>query len=245
MLNPDNLITTKQFVTMILKSYDNIEDIANDLSSGYVNYALSKGIIDDYDMINIDNPIERRRLARIVHLVLLTKLKEDDQEDWLAAEDLSDLYSCKSCLMHIAQLYVKGIMDGKTVEDKKIFDLKGNISVKEAITVIERTLDKKKRSPRAKGRESKVINISSDEARKLMSDHKAVLIDLRSNEEYQKNNIGGSLNIPLIDISKNPYCLYEYKDRLIILYCQRGSKSLLGANLLIEAGYSNIYNIIH
>lgn len=226
MLNPNDFITTKQFISLLEKSYGNV-DI--DLPSG-----------DMYD------PMERRRLARIVHKFLLTNLNEEDEDDWSAAKDLKDSYSCRSCLIHIAQVYVKGIMDGKSVDGKKIFDLEGKVSVREAKEVIERTLDKKKRCPRVKDKKPKLINISLEQARKIMAeDRGALLVDVRSNEEHQKEHIEGSINMPLIDLSKNPHSLYEYKDRPIILYCQRGSKSLLAANLLIEAGYKNVYNIIY
>lgn len=226
MLNPNDLITTKQFISLLQKNYGNV-DI--DLPSG-----------DMYD------PVERRRLARIVHKFLLIELNEEDEDDWSAAEDLKDLYSCRSCLIHIAQVYVKGIMDSKSVDGKKIFDLEGKVGVREAKEVIERTLDKKKRCPRVKAREAKLVNISLDQAKEIIAeDKRAVLVDVRSNEEHQKGHLEGSLNMPLLDLSKNPHSLYEYKDGPIILYCQRGSKSLLAANLLIEAGYRNVYNIIY
>ncbi len=41
-----------------------------------MDYALHKCIIEDYDMTNINSPIERRSAAKIVHETLLTELRK-------------------------------------------------------------------------------------------------------------------------------------------------------------------------
>jgi hypothetical protein len=71
-----------------------------------MDYALHKCIIEDYDMTNINSPIERRSAARIVHETLLTELRKKDEGQWSAAEKLRDLYTCHTCVIHIAQIYV-------------------------------------------------------------------------------------------------------------------------------------------
>lgn len=242
LVHPENTVTTEQFVTMIIRSIKgNIAPTREGLSSGYIDYALLKGIIEDYDMTNISTPIERRSAARIVHEVLLMELGEKDEAKWSAAENLRDLYSCHTCVMHIAQVYVKGIMLGR---DNTVFDVKGSVTPAEASEIVVRMLDKEQRIPQTEGREFKSKNLSPDEAWELMlKDSTAMLVDVRTNEEYEISHIEGSLCIPLKDISNNPFSVCENRNTPIILYCQKGYKSSAAAQVLIDAGYSRVYTI--
>jgi rhodanese-related sulfurtransferase len=238
----DDVITTEQFVTMIFKnSKVNIEPTHEGRSYEYMNYALHKGIIDDYDMTNISNPIERRSAARIVHEMLLTEFGEKDEDEWSTAKKLSDLYTCHTCVIHIAQMYVKGIMLGR---DNYVFDVHCPITCAEAAAIVVRMLDKKQRIPQIEDRVFKIKSLSPDEAWELMLDNsRAMLIDVRTSEEYKIGHIFGSICIPLNDISNNPFSVCENKDTPIIFYCQMGYKSSVAAQILIDVGYSRIYII--
>ncbi|MUT68577.1 rhodanese-like domain-containing protein [Paenibacillus sp. NEAU-GSW1] len=241
-LHLEDHVTTEQFVTMVIRSCKgNIEPTRGCWSSGYMDYALYKGIIEDYDLTNISKPIERRSAARIVHEALLTEFGEKDEYEWSAAEKLRDLYSCHTCVMHIAQVYVKGIMLGR---DHYMFDAAGSLTRAEAAAVVVRMLDREQRIPQTGGREFQSKNLSPDEARELMlTDHTAMLVDVRTNEDYETGHLQESICIPLHHISNNPYSVCVRKDIPLILYCQRGYKSSVAAQALIDAGYRRVYTI--
>jgi rhodanese-related sulfurtransferase len=242
LLHPEDKVTTEQFVTLIIRSSKgDIEPTSDDWSSGYIDYALYKGIIEDYDRTNRTSPIERRSAARIIHEALLTEFSERDEVDWSAAKKLIDLYSCHTCVMHIAQVYVKGIMFGR---DDNVFDVRGNLTLSEAAAIVVRILDREKRIAPTEDRAFKSNLIHPDEAWKIMiNDSNSMLIDVRMKEEYKQEHIDGSICIPLQDILNNPFSVSIRKDIPIILYCQKGYKSTLAAQLLIDAGYYNIYTI--
>lgn len=242
LFHPNDPITTEQFIVMIIRSSKGtIEPINDSWSSGYIDYALHKCIVEDYDITNINNPIERRSAARIVHDALLTEFSEKDEDEWSAAETLRDLYICHTCVMHIAQVYVKGIILG---HDNNVFNAHGSITCAEAAQIIVRMLDKKQRIPQIDGRVFKIKRLSPNEACELMlNDSRVILIDVRANEEYKIGHIDGSICIPLKNISNNPFSVCENKDTPIILYCQKGYKSSLSAQALIDAGYSRVYTI--
>ncbi|MCR2804408.1 rhodanese-like domain-containing protein [Paenibacillus sp. SCIV0701] len=206
-----------------------------------MDYALYKGMIEDYDLTNVSKPIERRSAARIVHETLLTEFGEKDEQDWSAAENLKDLYSCRTCVMHIAQMYVKGIMPGR---DPYMFDTAGSLTRVEAEEVVARMLDREQRIPRTEGRVFQSKHLTPDEAWELMgNDPTAMLVDVRTNEDYRTGHIRGSICIPLQDISNNPFSVCVRKDTPLILYCQKGYKSSIAAQALIDAGYSSVYTI--
>lgn len=72
----------------------------------------------------------------------------------------------------------------------------------------------------------------------------AILLDVRTAEEYNSTCIDGSLNIPLDQledyISKNN-CLIVPSDNILV-YCQSGIRSLYAKEFLISSGFEHIYN---
>lgn len=242
LFHPEDKVTTEQFVSMIIRSSKgDIEPTRDVRLSGYLDYALDKGIIEDYDMTNSSHPIERRSAARIVHEALLTEFSERDEDEWSAAEKLIDLYSCRTCVMHIAQVYVKGIMLGR---ENNVFDVKGNMTLSEAAAIVTRMLDRGKRTPQTEDRPFKSKMIHPDKAWALMlTNSRSILIDVRTNEEYKQGHITGGICKPLHEIVNNPFSVCDRKDTPIILYCQMGYKSSLAAQALIDAGHSKIYTI--
>lgn len=235
-------VTTGQFVTMVIKALDgSIMHKVEDCYSGYMDYALHKGIIEGYDIGNKDYPIERRAAARITHKALLIEVGERDEDEWSAANTLQDLYTCRTCVIHIAQMYVKGIMLSR---NNNIFDVKGRVSYSEALSIVERMIAREKRIPQTEDRIIPYRKLTPDEAWELASkDNKAMIIDVRSNEEYMTGHIEGSICIPLKDMSNNPFSVCENRDIPIILYCIKGYKSAMAAQILLDAGYSKVYTI--
>lgn len=60
------------------------------------------------------------------------------------------------------------------------------------------------------------------------------IIDLRSEEEYQERHIKGAVNIPQGEL-KPGWHLPQHVP--LILYCERGSRSMAVARKLAEKGY--------
>ena len=70
----------------------------------------------------------------------------------------------------------------------------------------------------------------------------AVLLDVRTNEEYRAGHIPGSVNIPVEQIMTAPDVL---KDRNVHIfsYCLRGSRSHRAVSALRRMGYTDVTNI--
>lgn len=86
--------------------------------------------------------------------------------------------------------------------------------------------------------------IEGDLAYEFVNASKAILIDVRTIEEYEKDRIDGSINIPYDEITEE-----KIKDVTnseidnIIVYCQSGSRSKKAAIKIIEYGYTNVYDL--
>lgn len=242
LFHPDDSVTTEQFVTMLIRECrGEIQSDDEKWASGYIHYALMQGIIDDYDIVNRTSFIERRSAARMIHETLLKEYHEDDESDWLGADMLSDLYDCHSCVNHIAQVYAKGIMTGRT---DTLFDNYGTLTRAEAAAVIVRITDKNKRVIPQIQKNSEFAELTPDKAFTMLKNNAdAVLVDVRSESAYKEGHINGSMNVPINEIKKNPYIITENRGLPIILYCVKGYNSRLAAELLNSAGYVSVYVI--
>ncbi|MCR4617521.1 MAG: hypothetical protein K5669_04955 [Lachnospiraceae bacterium] len=106
-----------------------------------------------YDGLVPDDELNRVSAARIIHAFIQKALKEDDVKDINPAAVLRDLYDCRSCVNHIAQVYLKGIMTHVSVhglenskgEDFIIFDGKSLVDKKSAQEMILRAFNRDKR----------------------------------------------------------------------------------------------------
>jgi len=70
----------------------------------------------------------------------------------------------------------------------------------------------------------------------------AVLLDVRTTQEYESGHIPGSKNIPLQVIDKVA-SVVENKDTVLYVYCQSGARSRQATSMLQGMGYTNVNNI--
>jgi len=79
----------------------------------------------------------------------------------------------------------------------------------------------------------------TDKIMKLMEENEYIILDVRTNEEYEKEHLKDSINIPYDEINEN---VELDKNKLILVYCQSGNRSSIATNLLIKLGY-NVYDM--
>ena len=95
-----------------------------------------------------------------------------------------------------------------------------------------------------KYRNSEENNIDYENAKTILkNDKQAILVDVRSPQEYKEGHLDGSINYPLYDLERNAEKLLKNKENTIIIYCQSGSRSQRALKLLKEQGYSNLFQI--
>lgn len=112
--------------------------------------AYTMNVIDNQDYLHPDDYITRKAAARIIHHTLLYLLDEIDVSDIRPANVLVDLYDCRTCVLHIAQVYCKGIMGSKTITDKssgktfEIFDMNSGIEHEEMKQLLSKIWNRSK-----------------------------------------------------------------------------------------------------
>jgi rhodanese-related sulfurtransferase len=68
-----------------------------------------------------------------------------------------------------------------------------------------------------------------------------VLLDVRSDREYEQGHIPGAVHVPLSDIGDRVKKLK--KDKEVVVYCRSGNQSIWAIKRLMGMGYKNLYNL--
>ena len=83
--------------------------------------------------------------------------------------------------------------------------------------------------------------ISGAEAKVLMdSESGYIIIDARTQEEYDEGHIPGAILIPEYEIADRAEKELPDKDQLILVYCRSGRRSKIAAEELVKLGYTNV-----
>ncbi len=68
-----------------------------------------------------------------------------------------------------------------------------------------------------------------------------VLLDVRAPLEYEDNHIVGAINVPVAELRTRYHELN--KDKTTVLVCSSGNRSSLGASILEQHGFRDLYNV--
>ncbi|WP_067709328.1 MULTISPECIES: rhodanese-like domain-containing protein [unclassified Erwinia] len=93
-----------------------------------------------------------------------------------------------------------------------------------------------------KGMFSKVKTVSRGEATRLINKEEAVVIDVRSRDDYRKGHISNAINILAADIKKGSFGeLEKHKAQPIIVVCANGTTAAEPASQLNAAGFERVF----
>ena len=89
--------------------------------------------------------------------------------------------------------------------------------------------------------ESSYLQISMDEAVKMIKDEKNyIILDVRRPDEYAEGHIPGAINVPNEEIGTAEIAELPDKSQLILVYCRSGRRSKEASEKLVKLGYTNI-----
>ena len=83
--------------------------------------------------------------------------------------------------------------------------------------------------------------ITREEAARILDEEKGwILLDVRTEEEYDEGHIPGAVNLPNEDIGADEPELLPDKGQVILVYCRSGRRSKEAAAKLAAMGYSGV-----
>ncbi|MGN3974170.1 rhodanese-like domain-containing protein [Tsuneonella sp. SYSU-LHT278] len=84
-----------------------------------------------------------------------------------------------------------------------------------------------------------ITKIDADELSDLIAGGKAVLVDVRTPEEFAEGHIAGAVNLPLQGF--DPSAVPQVPGKQTILYCRSGRRSETAAAQMVAAGQPAIH----
>jgi len=89
-----------------------------------------------------------------------------------------------------------------------------------------------------------VVNtINADQAMEMMaSGNPYTLVDVRTAAEFDEGHIEGALLLPIDELETLAAEQLTDKEAVILVYCRSGNRSAQASALLVELGYTNIYD---
>ena len=89
--------------------------------------------------------------------------------------------------------------------------------------------------------EATYMQITPQEAKEIMDTEEGyVILDVRSQSEYDEKHIPGAILIPDTEIEAKAEDILTEKDQLILVYCRSGNRSKQASEKLVQLGYTNI-----
>jgi len=134
-------MTIEEFVKLLWDRFcggKSCEDVA------LLHYGHVAGWLEDQDEVHPTAQLDKRTAARITHQFMKIELHIPDAPDISKAEVLKDLYTCRVCANHVAQVYVKNIMECDEEIDPSIgkpvllFNMLAPVSSEDAERILEK-----------------------------------------------------------------------------------------------------------
>ncbi len=86
-------------------------------------------------------------------------------------------------------------------------------------------------------------NVNAVKFKELIATENAIILDVRTPQEYSRGNIQGSTLINIADPEFVSRINMLQKDKTILIYCLTGSRSSVAANYMTRLGFKKIYNL--
>lgn len=90
--------------------------------------------------------------------------------------------------------------------------------------------------------QAEYIKITPREAQEMMASGDALILDVRTPEEFDAGHIPGAVPLPDYEIKDKAESVLTDKGQTILVYCQAGGRSQKAARELLEMGYMNVYD---
>jgi phage shock protein E len=72
---------------------------------------------------------------------------------------------------------------------------------------------------------------------------KAIILDVRTEAEWQSGHLEGAVLIPYDQIGKKIGAVVKDKSQRIYLYCRTGRRSKIAKDALVKLGYKDVINL--
>lgn len=86
------------------------------------------------------------------------------------------------------------------------------------------------------------MKITQKKAKEMMDSFDVVIIDVRTQEEYDERHIKNAVLIPHYELYEKVKQIIPDKSETILIYCRSGARSSAAEKILLYFGYKNVYD---
>lgn len=76
------------------------------------------------------------------------------------------------------------------------------------------------------------------------SSQDSLLLDVRSEDEYQQGHVPGAVHIPYQELAKRAGELEAWRSKPIVVYCESGHRAGIAASTLQKQGFENVLHLV-
>lgn len=84
--------------------------------------------------------------------------------------------------------------------------------------------------------------ITAEDAKKMLDEGSATVVDVRTAEEYAENHIPGAVLVPNESIGDEAPEALPDKDAVLLVHCRTGVRSKQASDKLVKLGYTRVYD---
>lgn len=88
-----------------------------------------------------------------------------------------------------------------------------------------------------------VANLTPAQAVLLMNQGKVLILDVRDEAEFASGHIQGAKHIPMADLAKRIKEIEKFKDKEVLVHCQRGMRSKAACSILRGQEFTLLANL--
>lgn len=88
-----------------------------------------------------------------------------------------------------------------------------------------------------------VPNVTAAEAVTLINRANALVLDVRDEAEFASGHIAEAMHIPVDNLAERLNELKKYKNKAILVSCQRGMRSAKACDILRKAEFTQVHNL--
>ncbi|MES2499362.1 MAG: rhodanese-like domain-containing protein [Pseudomonadota bacterium] len=90
---------------------------------------------------------------------------------------------------------------------------------------------------------SGVANLSASEAVLMLNRGKPLILDVRDEAEFASGHIQGAKHIPVADLASRLKEIEKFKDKPVLVHCQRGMRAKNAIKILKAQQFSQLNNL--
>ena len=78
---------------------------------------------------------------------------------------------------------------------------------------------------------------------RLAAEAPPLVLDVRTPQEYAAGHVPGALSVPHKALAGRLAEVLDFRDREVVVYCERGKRSVMASGVLREAGFTSIRHL--